>query len=112
MLAADMIGGRSNIAMPHLRAWRLWAGLTQDELGARAGATGITVWHAEKASSRVRRGTARRLATALGVPVDVLTRCAPADAEAERWAREVAVTFARERMSRQGRPRYAGRIGR
>ena len=111
MLAAQAPTPRG-VAMPHLRAWRLWAGLTLAELSERAGVTLKTAWHAEKTVWHLQKKTTQRLATALGIPVDVLTRYAPSDAEAERWAREVAVTFARERMGRQKRIPISGRIGR
>lgn len=53
-------------ALPHVRAWRRYQVLTQDELAEQAGLTIFTVQRAEY-GERVSAGTVRKLAKALGI---------------------------------------------
>ena len=70
------------IAVPHLRKLRDAAVLTQAELAARAGVARNVVVRAENGAP-VRASTARKLASALGVPPGVLvTRQADVGASA------------------------------
>jgi transcriptional regulator with XRE-family HTH domain len=65
---------------PHLRAWRDYYALTQDELAAKARVARSTVYRAE-AGEPISRANARKLAEALGISVLDLLHRAP-DAKA------------------------------
>jgi transcriptional regulator with XRE-family HTH domain len=58
--------------LPHLRAWRLHHGLTQDQLAERAGVQQSTVYRLEVLGLSAHRPTVRVLADALGTTVDDL----------------------------------------
>ena len=58
--------------LPHLRAWRLHRGLTQDQLAERAGVQQSTVYRLEVLGLSAHRPTLRVLADALGITADEL----------------------------------------
>ena len=71
---ADRISIRSALMppLPHLRAWRLHKGLTQDQLAERAGVQQSTVYRLEVLGLSAHRPTVRVLADALGTTLDEL----------------------------------------
>ena len=56
-----------------IRAWREYFGLTQQELAQRAGLSQPTLARLEKADSRPRTSTLKKLAAALGITVAQLS---------------------------------------
>jgi transcriptional regulator with XRE-family HTH domain len=54
------------LTVPHLRGWRLYKGLEQEELGRLAGVTPTTISRLENGAT-ARIGTIRRLAEALKI---------------------------------------------
>ncbi len=56
----------NGIQVPNLRAWRLWAGLSQDELAAQAGVHKITLQDIER-GTLAQFSTVGRLSRALGI---------------------------------------------
>ena len=64
---------RRNTVLPNLKATRLAKGLSQNELGERAGTYGELVSAVERGKKPCSEATAERLADALGVSVEELT---------------------------------------
>jgi transcriptional regulator with XRE-family HTH domain len=67
---------KSRVYLPHLRAWRLHALLTQDELAEASGVGKATVVRAE-GSNPVNALTAARIAKALGITLKQLETAEP-----------------------------------
>jgi DNA-binding XRE family transcriptional regulator len=68
---------RRGVRLPRLRAARLRAFLTQEELAAEAGVHAATIVRLEKGSSPAELPTVRKLAAALGVEPRLLTEPPP-----------------------------------
>lgn len=67
---------QKGIILPHLRSWREWHALKQEELAAKAGVTETTISRLENGSP-ARIGTIDKLATALGITRVQLIRSQP-----------------------------------
>ncbi len=77
----------SRFPVPHLRAWRRWRGMNQEDLARRAGVAQTCVSQLESVASRTTRATTvQALARALDVPWDALVRYGPQSLEGHRWA--------------------------
>ncbi len=74
--------------LAHLAAWRLWAGLNQEQLAKKVGVSpqGVKFW--EEGLRHPKMEIIARLADALGIPVEVLINCDPRDGWGERVLRE------------------------
>ncbi len=75
---------RTGQALPHLRAWREWRGLSQRELAAIAGVTFSTVATIETGKHRAVPSTVQKLARGLRIGVDELLHVAPAESRREQ----------------------------
>ena len=60
------------VALPGLRAWRERAGMSQAELGRRAGLTASHVCRVENGTRRMSLGTLLLLGRATGAPIEEL----------------------------------------
>lgn len=66
------------VALPYLRAWRVYRGLMQEELATLAGVTPATISRLENGAP-ARLGTVAKLATALGLTREELMRAQPGE---------------------------------
>jgi transcriptional regulator with XRE-family HTH domain len=72
-----MVVPMSYLRLPHLRQWRLRAGLSQDDLAELAGISRSTVHNAETGAKDVLPSTLRSLARALKLKPHELQRPPP-----------------------------------
>lgn len=71
------------VALPHLRDWRRYKGMPQDELAGKAGIAASTVYRAERGGA-IDMVKARALAGALGITYEQLVNTGPdTDTKAE-----------------------------
>ncbi len=64
------------IPLPHLRTWREWVGINQDELGKRSGVSAVSISRIENGGI-ARFGTVQKLADGLGINKEQLMHSEP-----------------------------------
>jgi transcriptional regulator with XRE-family HTH domain len=67
------------VGVRRLKEWRRRAALSQADLASRAGVGRVTITRLERGQQRANYVTARKLATALDIPVDALEGHAPGE---------------------------------
>lgn len=65
------------VALPYLRRWRHWHGLTQEELSRMAGVATYTIGRLEVGATHANSGTVAKLAEALGIDRATLINQSP-----------------------------------
>lgn len=73
--------------LPHLRAWRMWLGITPKELARRAKLHHSRIYTLEIYNEPARLTTVARLADALGISRVALLHMTPEEAGMQEWAR-------------------------
>lgn len=72
-MVTDVLQGVAVTVGERLRYWRERRALSQRELAEAAGVAQNTVWRTENGEAAAHPATLRKLAQALGIPVDQLT---------------------------------------
>lgn len=85
--------------LPHLRAWREYAGVSRPALARQTGISPSMLVVIELYGQRTRGRFVNRIAGALAVPAPVLMAYAPLDPQARRWATKVAASCAARRLA-------------
>ena len=68
---------QDNPALPYLRAWRVWRGLSQQELADKAGISKTTIVQLEHGRAVPHFVTVAKLASALGLTREQLLHAKP-----------------------------------
>jgi transcriptional regulator with XRE-family HTH domain len=76
---AEYVRGRP---LPHLRAWRMYKLMAQNELAERSGLAKSTLARAERGDEVVSFANIRKLAQALGIGAEELLTPAPGEGDA------------------------------